>query len=246
MSPSRGARAFLTAEWRYLLMLNWRVDPALLRARVPRGTELDTWQGHCYVSLVGFCFLGTRVLGVGVPLHRDFEEVNLRFYVRREVGGEVRRGVTFVRELVPRAAIAAIARLAYNEPYRALAMSNRIVHPVAINPPTRVEFRWRRWGRWSGLSAAGGGPASVPRAGTEAEFITEHYWGYTRQRFGGTIEYRVSHPRWRVWPARDAALEGEVGGLYGRELGAALAAPPDSAFIADGSPVTVYRPTTIA
>jgi uncharacterized protein YqjF (DUF2071 family) len=102
-------RVFLTGEWRYLALLNWRVDPGLLEPLVPRGTTLDRWQGATYVSLVGFLFRDTRVLGVPVPLHRDFEEVNLRFYVRREVDGEVRRGVTFIKEIVPRRAIAGSA-----------------------------------------------------------------------------------------------------------------------------------------
>ena len=121
-------RVFLTGEWRYLAMLNYRVDPALLEPFVPRGTTLDRWQGAAYVSLVGFLFRDTRVLGVPIPLHRDFEEVNLRIYVRREVGGELRRGVTFIREIVPRRAIASVARIAYNEPYVALRCATRSRH----------------------------------------------------------------------------------------------------------------------
>ena len=107
---------FLTAEWRYLAMLNYRVSPSLLYPLVPPGTELDLWNGTAYISVVGFKFQHTRVLGVPIPFHVNFEEVNLRFYVRRETNGAVRRGVTFIRELVPRAAIAGVAKLAYNEP----------------------------------------------------------------------------------------------------------------------------------
>jgi uncharacterized protein len=111
-------RAFLTAEWRNLAMLNFAVAPSVLQPFVPEGTELDSWQGITFVSLVGFLFANTRILGVSIPVHRTFEEVNLRFYVRRTLAGEVRRGVTFIRELVPRIAIAATARAIYNEPYR--------------------------------------------------------------------------------------------------------------------------------
>src|SRR5271154_3596191 len=113
---------FLTAEWRWLLMLNYAIDPAVLRPLVPAGVELDLWQGDALVSMVGFLFLGTRVLGVPVLWHRDFEEVNLRFYVRRETPEGWRRGVTFVREIVPRLAIAVLARVLYNEPYVACPM----------------------------------------------------------------------------------------------------------------------------
>ena len=93
MMVSAGGRVFLTAEWRDLLMLNYEVAPELLRAHIPRATELDSFRGRTYVSLVGFCFRRTKLRGkLTVPFHSDFEEINLRCYVRREVRGEVRRG----------------------------------------------------------------------------------------------------------------------------------------------------------
>ena len=112
-------RPFLTASWTDLVILNYEVPPAVVLPLVPRGTELDIWQGQALVSLVGFLFTDTRVRGLAIPWHRHFEEVNLRFYVRRRVASAPdRRAVVFVRELVPRYAIAAIARFLYNEPYR--------------------------------------------------------------------------------------------------------------------------------
>src|SRR5438128_566574 len=134
-------RAFLTAEWRNLVMLNYAVDPRLLEKFVPAGTELDTWQGKTFVSLVGFRFLNTRVRGIAIPFHRNFNEVNLRFYVRRLEGNEVRRGVVFIREIVPRRAIATVARVAYNEPYVALPMSHRI--ESRTQGGLDVEYAWR-------------------------------------------------------------------------------------------------------
>lgn len=237
---------FLTGAWRTLAMLNWRVDPALLAPLVPRGTTLDAWQGATYVSLVGFLFRDTRVLGVPVPLHRDFEEVNLRFYVRRETAGEVRRGVTFVKEIVPRIAIAAVARLAYNEPYVALPMRHtidRVRTPDAA--PGTVRYEWRQPSGWSGITLHASGAATPLVAGSEAEFITEHYWGYTRQRDGGTVEYRVSHPRWRTWHVDTAELHGDFAAMYGAPLGAVLARPHDSAFLAEGSEIAVHLPARL-
>jgi uncharacterized protein len=245
VSAGAGARApFLTAAWRSLAMLNWAVDPALLAPRVPEGTELDTWEGTAYASLVGFLFLDTRVLGIGVPFHRDFEELNLRFYVRRTVGDEVRRGVVFVKEVVPRRAIAALARLAYGENYVAHPMRHRI----ALEPDTggSVEYGWRIGGRWSSLRAEVEGPARPLEAGSEAEFIAEHYWGYARQRGGGTVEYRVEHPRWRAWAATAARVEADLAALYGGALADALSGEPRSAFVAEGSEIVVRRGVRIA
>ena len=227
-------------------MLNFRVDPALLAPFVPRGTTLDHWQGATYVSLVGFLFRDTRVLGIPVPLHRDFEEVNLRFYVRRDVNGELRRGVTFIREIVPRAAIAVAARLAYNEPYVALPMRHAIgSQPNVDAAPSTIRYEWRQRTGWSTLAVEASGLAIALASGSEAEFITEHYWGYTRQRDGGTVEYRVTHPRWRTWTVLAAAVHGDLSALYGAELGDVLRRPPDSAFLAEGSAIAVHMPTRL-
>ena len=247
-NPSR--RPFLSAEWRYLVMLNYEVPPAVLRPLVPAGTTLDLWDGRAIVSVVGFRFLRTRVLGVPVPLHRDFDEVNLRFYVRHEPrGGEVRRGVTFVRELVPRAAIARVARLAYNEPYDAVPMRSTVPREVVASPG-RLAYEWRLGGdapaAWQRVAASPVGAPALPHPGAEETFITEHYWGYTRQRDGGTVEYEVAHPSWRVWAVEEPELRADVARLYGDAFVPALSAPPASAFVAEGSPVVVYRPRRLA
>ena len=235
---------FLTGEWRDLAMLNWAVDPALLQPFVPRGTELDTFHGHTFVSLVGFRFVDTRVLGVPVPWHRHFEEVNLRIYVRREVRGEVRRAVTFIRELVPRRMIAAVARLTYNEPYLSAPMRHEITRSDG-DAPRSVEYAWRIGCDWAGLHVDADGAGAEVTEGSEAEFITEHYWGYTKQRDGSTVEYRVEHPRWRVWPATTSRVFGDLAAVYGEEFARALAQPATSAFIADGSAVSVGWPVRL-
>jgi len=233
-------RPFLTARWESLVLLNYDCPAPLLEPLVPRGTELDRWRGQHVVSLVGFRFVHTRVRGVAIPLHRTFVEVNLRFYVHtREPGGGPRRAVVFVRELVPRRAIAAAARLLYNEPYLAVPMD----HEVKLDPERggSASYSWVHDGRRHSIGASVSGAARALEPGSEAEFITEHYWGYTAQRDGGTLEYRVDHPPWKVWTADEATYAQPPGtSLYGPELTEVLSAPPRSAFVAVGSPVTVY------
>ena len=229
-------RSFLRAEWRHLAMLNFAIDPTALRPLVTRGTELDAFDGRTLVSVVGFQFLGTRVWGVPVPLHTDFEEVNLRFYVRRREGGEWRRGVVFVREIVPRLGIAVLARWLYGEPYVALPMRSTVER---TSTGIRVEYGWRSAHGWNGLEAAGEGEPREIGEGSEEEFITEHYWGYTA-RGSTTAEYEVEHPRWRVWAAKSSRFECDVAGLYGETFVEALNANPVSAFIAEGSPIVVH------
>jgi uncharacterized protein YqjF (DUF2071 family) len=235
--------AFLTARWLDLVMLNYEVDAALLAPHVPAGTTLDLWDGHALVSLVGFRFVDTRLAGIAVPGHTAFEEVNLRFYVRRVEQDEVRRAVVFIRELVPRLAIAWVARAWYNEPYRATPMR----HTIATDgDERRVRYEWREPGGWTGVLVRTHGEPRALVPGEEAEFITEHYWGYTRQRDGSTIEYRVEHPSWRVWKAVESSVFGSLDVTYGAAFGSVLRGVPRSAFVAEGSPVTVYRPTRLS
>jgi uncharacterized protein YqjF (DUF2071 family) len=223
-------------------MLQYEVEPDLLRPLVPRGTQHQDWQGRTLVSLVGFRFLDTRILGAPIPLHRDFDEVNLRFYVRRRSPEGWRRAVVFVREIVPRRAIAVVARIWYNEPYIALPMRHAIAMDGAERGGTgRVSYGWRQAGEWGGLEVETRGSPALPSAGSEEEFVSEHYWGYTARRDGGSLEYQVTHPPWRVWAAASAELRCDGDRLYGAPFARALEAPPRSAFVADGSPVVVYR-----
>lgn len=244
--PKHQRAAFLTASWRYLAMLNFRIDPAVLQPLVPSGTELDAWQGQTVVSVVGFRFLDTRLFGIPVPCHRDFDEINLRFYVRRNVGGESRRGVTFISEVVPKRAIATVARLAYNEPYVACPTRSRAPESPAVDDAGVVEYAWRLAGRWNTLRLRSLGRPTALEPGSEAEFITEHYWGYTRQRDMSTVEYEVRHPSWRVWQVSDVTLDCDVARAYGDRFTPALTATPCSAFLAEGSAVTVFRPSRLA
>ena len=95
MNPSA---VFLTAEWRRLAIVNYEASPDLLQRFLPRGVELDLWQGRCLVSVVGFQFRDTRLRGIPIPFHRNFPEVNLGFYVRRRVGiDRIRRCVVVER-----------------------------------------------------------------------------------------------------------------------------------------------------
>jgi uncharacterized protein YqjF (DUF2071 family) len=238
-----GERVFLSAEWRDLVMLNYEVDAALLKNYVPPGTELDAFQGKTLISLVGFRFLRTKLFGI-LPLafHTNFDEVNLRFYVRRRLRDENRRGVVFIREVVPRRAIALLARLVYGENYSAHPMRHTV---RTVETGRVVQYEWKLKRDWCVMDAQALGAPVEPHEGSLEQFITEHYWGYSARRGGGCLEYHVSHVPWRVWPSRSAGFKGNADSLYGSELSAILHRPPDSAFVADGSPVLVFRATRI-
>jgi hypothetical protein len=232
--------AFLTAHWKYLAMLNYEVDPQILASRIPKGTELDTFDEKTFVSMVGFLFHDTKVLKVPVPFHQNFEEINLRFYVRHKAeDGEWRRGVVFVKEIVPKFAIAFVARTIYEEHYISIP-TKHVLEIGSDNNPKFVSYSWEYEDTWSSLSVKATGNPYPLKSGSEEEFIAEHYWGYTKHSDGSSTEYKVEHPPWRVWSVESSAFECNVELLYGKEFCEALSQKPSSAFLAEGSEVTVY------
>lgn len=234
--------AFLTARWNHLLMLNYEVDRGALKPFLPNGTELESFEGSTFMSVVGFLFLDTKVKGFSIPLHRHFEEVNLRFYVRRYHDGEWRRGVVFIREFVPRWTTAFVARRAYEESYMSAPMRHSLTFPDRDSHiPGFLCYRWRYPTGWNSMSAEFRGTPIETEPGSHEEFITEHYWGYCAKTSAVTFEYRVEHPRWRVWNAHNAVLHCDTAAVYGPEFIGALSQQPASAFIADGSEVTVHQ-----
>ena len=244
-SANGAARPFLTADWRHLVIVNYEVKPEVLTAYLPAGVELDTWEGRTLASIVAFEFSNTRVLGVGIPGHRDFHEVNLRFYVRRRVNGGWRRGVVFVEELVPRRAIAWTANLLYGERYRALRMNGEVwCAPCETGLPdwtTYVRYWWwlGRWrqGSYQAVYAECDGEPSLAAEDSQAAFVTDLGWGYSSGG-GVTLEYQVEHPRWRVWNLSRVTVDFDVEQIYGQALARHLK-EPCSAIVAEGSPVIV-------
>jgi uncharacterized protein YqjF (DUF2071 family) len=237
-------RTFLTANWRYVAMLNYEVDAATLIPHVPRGTDLDDRGGRHFVSLVGFLFLDTRILGLPALFHRNFEEVNLRFYVKRKVGEESRAGVVFLRELVPLPLVAEAAKLTYNEPYRTVPMKHALVETQGILQSVQYTFGPPR--RECSLGFHVNGPPAEMKRGSEEEFLSHRGWGYTRQRDGGTIEYKVEHPKWRIWENARWELRGPLADFYEEPFVRLLSGAPKSAFVAEGSAVAVHFPERIA
>lgn len=227
-------KPFLRAEWRKLAMANYSIDPRLLEKYLPPKTEIDLWNGTCYVSLVGFMFLNTRIKGVLIPFHANFEEVNLRFYVRYKDGGEWKRGVVFMKEIVPKPALTFVANTIYKEHYETMPMN----HSWEIRGNLlHVEYKWRKQ-RWNSFRVVADSKSQDIGIGSEEEFITEHYWGYTKVG-GNTSEYGVEHPRWQVYPTREYSIDVDFGDIYGQEFGFLKTEIPKSVFLAEGSEIVV-------
>jgi uncharacterized protein YqjF (DUF2071 family) len=228
--------SFLKAEWRKLVLANYVIPEELLLPYVPKGTELDLWEGKCYVSLVGFLFKNTKVLGVKIPGHVNFEEVNLRFYVKRIVDGEVRRGVVFIKEIVPKAAITFVANTVYREHY----VTKKMDHAITLNPKEiAVHYTWVDAGEEQSFEVIAEAKSVHFPEGSEEEFITEHYWGYSKFDSDKTNEYEVTHPKWQVYPVKEYEINVDFEAVYGADFAMLNQLEPRSVFLAEGSEITV-------
>jgi len=232
------AKVFLTAEWQNLLMANYPIEPSILKPYLPCRTELDTFNGVHYVSLVGFLFANTKVLGVPVPFHQTFEEVNLRFYVRYKENGKWKRGVVFLKEIVPKRMISFVANALYGENYTTHPMKHRWQHS---EKGFEVEYQWKVGEQWNYMKAVADKEPSKLIEGSEEEFITEHYWGYTFVNESCSGTYQVAHPRWRVHAVKEHSIHCDADKLYGAAFAETLQQTPSSVFLAEGSPISVMK-----
>ena len=216
-------------------MANYSVDRKLLDRYLPPRTEIDLWNGICYVSLIGFMFKNTRIKGFKIPFHTNFEEVNLRFYVRYKDNGTWKRGVVFIKEIVPKPALTFVANAVYKEHYETMPMS----HSWTTSTDSRtVEYRWKK-GRWNSLKVITDKNASLIKHDSEEEFITEHYWGYTKLSDSKTSEYGVEHPKWEVYQTKDYSIDVDFADIYGQEFNFLASEKPKSVFLAEGSEIEV-------
>lgn len=233
---------FLSAEWRNLLMANYAIDPKVLQPYVPAFTELDSFDNIYYASLVGFLFTNTKVRGISVPFHRSFEEVNLRFYVRYKEKGQWKRGVVFIKEIVPKRMITFVANTVYKEKYATHPMRHQW---VITEEELKVSYRWKAGKDWNHLNAVAEKEAKPVLEGSAEEFITEHYWGYTQKGKEITGQYEVSHPRWNIHRVKEYSVQCSIEALYGKSFAAALQQPPQSVFLAEGSAIKVMKGSSI-
>jgi uncharacterized protein len=235
-------KKFLAAEWQNLIMANYIVDPAVLSAYLPAKTELDFYNGHAYLSLVGFMFAETSLFGIKIPFHINFEEVNLRFYVRYNDKGNWKRGVVFIKEIVPKHAISFIANTVYREKYCRMPMRN---FKRNKDSEIQVGYHWKSKTQWNKLEVTVK-DVSVPMLpGSEEAFIAEHYWGYSRYNACKTFEYAVQHPAWEIYPVTSYLVDCDFEDLYGKEFAFLQTTKPASFLLAKGSAIAVLQKTTL-
>jgi uncharacterized protein YqjF (DUF2071 family) len=231
-------KTFLEAQWRKLVMMNYAIDPEVLKPYLPFETEFDQWNGTCYVSLIGFMFVDTRMLKMRIPFHVNFEEINLRFYVKYKDTEGSKRGVVFIKEIVPRPALTLVANLLYNENYETLKTKHSWVE---ADDALTVEYGWKKKGEWHTIKTISDKTPVDIKPDSEEEFITEHFWGYAKISDTVTSEYEVAHPRWQIYPIRDYEVKVDFEKTYGSNFAFLQDQKPVSVYLAEGSEIVVKQ-----
>ena len=225
---------FLKAEWRKLAIINYEINPEILEKYLPKGTELDFYQGKCYVSLVGFMFLNTKLLGLPIPFHRNFEEVNLRFYVKKKEGDEWKRGVVFIKEIVPKPALSFVANSVYKENYITKPMKNKMHQK---DQELLIKYSWKDK-TWNSIEITAENQPLKMETNSEFEFITEHYYGFTKKE-NKTSEYEVCHPKWDYYLIKNYQLKIDFQKVYSNDFECLNFQKPISVMLAEGSEIEV-------
>lgn len=227
---------FLQAKWENIIMANYAVPVNVLQKYLPKGVEIDTYQGIAYVSLVGFMFKDTRLFKIPIPKVGTFEEVNLRFYVYRKVGDEIKRGVVFINETVPYKAVAWMANKLYKEHYTAV----KTKHKWELNNATKkITYQWLLNKKWNIINVeANNQILEMPKNSFE-EFIFEHYYGYTKVDDTITSEYKINHPRWNINSVITTKIDCDFEANYGSDFSFLNLTEPTSVFMAEGSAIEV-------
>ena len=229
-------KTFMTARWENLIMANYAIDPEILKPYIPNGVELDLFEGKAFVSLVGFLFRKSRIFGIPIPLLGSFEEINLRFYVKRKEGNQYKRGVVFINETVPYKPVAWLANKLYKEHYIAIPTKHRI----AVNQNEKeVEFQWKTLSQWNTIRVKASVFSGEMERGSLQEFIFEHYFGYTKISETESQEYKINHPRWQVNEIKEYHIDCNFKEMYGDAFAKLENMEPEAVFIAEGSDISV-------
>lgn len=233
---------FLTAHWENLIMANYAVNPEVLKPYLPQGVEIDFYKDKTYASLVGFMFKKTSLFKIPIPFLGTFEEINLRFYVKRVDGDSIKRGVVFINETVPYKPVAWLANKLYKEHYIAIPTKNSI---VPAESDKKIKYEWKINSQWNYMEVRAENKKNEMLPGSIEEFIFEHYYGYTKINNKLSQEYKVNHPRWEVNKVIDYSIQCDFNAMYGNDFAFLNKQEPDSVIIAEGSPVSVnWKRTT--
>lgn len=216
-------------------MANYEIEPSILEPYLPKGVELDFFNNKTYVSLVGFMFKKTRLFGVPIPFFGSFEEINLRFYVRKVENRKIKKGVVFINETVPFKIVALLANKLYKEHYISIPTKNTI----SITEHKNINYEWKVNNKWNSIAVKSDTDKYKIEQGTIEEYIFERYFGFTKLSNFSSQEYKINHPKWMINKIHETHIDCDFRTMYGDAFLGLNYQKPDSVLLAEGSQVSV-------
>lgn len=228
----------LTCKWKKLAFANYIVPPEVVEKHLPPFTEIDYFNENCFVSLVGFQFKDVEIAGIKVPFHTDFEEINLRFYVKRFDGENWRKGTVFLSEIADKVALSTLANSLLRENYKTLPTKQEVRKQAN---EWKAGYFWQFNSTWQYIKVTADATPLPTKKGSETEFIIHRLWGYGKHNEEVTNEYNISHPRWNTYKIKDYSVNVDFAKIFGPEFSILGAATPHSVILAEGSSISVKR-----
>jgi uncharacterized protein YqjF (DUF2071 family) len=180
-------------------------------------------------------FKKTRLFEIPIPFFGSFEEVNLRFYVRRIECKKVKKGVVFINETVPFKIVALLANKLYKEHYISIPTKNTCI----INDNKNIVYEWKKNEQWNSLTVKTETTQQKIESNSIEEFIFERYFGFTKLDNDNSQEYRIAHPKWMTNKILNYNIQCDFGAMYGAPFAHLTNKTPDSIIQAEGSAVTI-------
>jgi uncharacterized protein YqjF (DUF2071 family) len=227
---------FLKADWENIIMANYEIDPQILLPYLPNGVEIDLFEGKCYISLVGFMFKNTQLFNIPIPWFGTFEEINLRFYVVRKEGNQLKRGVVFINETIPYPIVAWVANKLYKEHYTVVPTRHKQILGVDSH---QIKFEWLLDNKWNSIAVTYSDANQPMKSNSLEKFIYEHYYGYTKVSDKKTEEYKLQHPSWKTHTLSNYEIDCDFQAMYGEDFAVLNEKKPAAVFIAKGSKVGI-------
>ena len=226
----------MAQTWQDLLFAHWPVPAPDVRALIPAGLEIDTFDGTAWVAVVPFRMSGVRLRGTpALPWLSYFPELNVRTYVVRDG----KPGVWFFSLDAGNFVAVAIARRWFHLPY----------FPADMNCVERhgsIHYQSQRTHRDAAPASLKAryrpiAPRQRAQPGTIEYFLTERYCLYTIDGRDRLIRGEIHHAPWPLQLAEAEVAENTMA----RAAGITLPSCAPLLHFAKRQDVVVWPSTTI-
>ena len=239
-------KTLYAAEWREIVVINFEIDPKLLRNFIPPKTELDFFNETSFVTLMARACKNVKPYGWPIVFAKSIDQILLRFYVKRKVGDTWRRGVCLIRDYLPKRKASFFLNWMFKHSFTQVPIkrtSSNFESGLPTQLPT-VEYQWTTGDYVNHIKVNARSQMRQQEQETKESFVLDHHYGYTVKE-GKTYEYYVEYSPWAMWDAQSGSFDCDTENVFGRPFVRALKQRPASVFLARGSDVIIYRPTEI-